>query len=60
MDYRTLVSSLLPKGLIVYPTPLGVYSFTTLMIGKEAPSADLVAIIYPDEHRAAEVVATLW
>jgi hypothetical protein len=29
------------------------------MIGKEAPSADLVAITYPDEHRAAEVVATL-
>jgi Protein of unknown function (DUF1269) len=29
------------------------------MIGKEAPSADLVAITYPDEHRAAAVVATL-
>jgi hypothetical protein len=30
------------------------------MIGKEDPRADLVVITYPDEHRAAEVVATLW
>jgi hypothetical protein len=59
MDYRTLVPSLLPKGLIVYPTPLGVYSVTALMIGQEDPRADLVVITYPGEHRTAEVVATL-